>query len=107
MSVFSSVLVYREKEGKKVMAETVARYEKYQLPYAFLRATGPITEERARALSKSLRLYDMIVMTGEEELTICLAMAVSMNIPFVLERLSRAHPVFRFEESKPPAKPHG
>ena len=99
MSVYPSVLVYKPEEGGRVMARTAARYRRYGLPYAALRVTGPVTEERARALAGSLRLYDMLVMTGENELTLCLAMAANVNIPFVIRRLSEAHPEFAFEES--------
>ena len=99
MSVYPSVLVYKREEGERVMARTAVQYKRYGLPYAALRVTGPVTEERARALSKSLRLYDMLVMTGEEELTLCLAMAADVNIPFVIRRLSSAHPEFTFEPS--------
>jgi len=108
MSVYSSVLVYKREEGERVMAQTAARYRRYGLPYAALRVTGPVTEERARALAGSLRLYDMLVMTGENELTLCLAMAANVNIPFVIRRLSGAHPEFVFEEADVlTAKPGG
>ncbi len=100
MSVYSSVLVYKPEEGKRVMARTAARYKRYGLPYAALRVTGPVNEETARALAKSLRLYDMLVMTGENELTLCLAMAVKVNVPYVIQRLSAAHPEFAFEASQ-------
>jgi len=103
MSVFSSVLVYKREEGERVMARTTVRYRRYGLPYAVLRVTGPVTEERARALASSLRLYDMLVMTGEDELTLCLAMAAEANVPYVIRRLSRAHPEFTFESA--PALP--
>ena len=99
MSVYRSVLVYRREEGMRVMAQTAQRYRRYGLPYAALRVTGPVSEDRARALARSLRLFDMLVMTGESELTLCLAMAASVNIPFVIRRLSEAHPEFLFEES--------
>lgn len=99
MSVFSSVLVYKKEEGERVLARTIARYQRYDLPYATLRVTGPLTEERARALSRSLRLYDMLVMRGEDEMTLCLAMAADVNVPFVIQRLSMAHPELTFVES--------
>ncbi len=106
MSVFSSVLVYKREEGERVMARTTARYRRYGLPYAVLRVTGPVTEERARALASSLRLYDMLVMTGEDELTLCLAMAAEANVPYVIRRLSRAHPELAFESAPAwPGKP--
>ena len=106
MSVFSSVLVYKREEGERVMARTTTRYHRYGLPYAVLRVTGPVTEERARALASSLRLYDMLVMTGEDELTLCLAMAAEANVPYVIRRLSRAHPEFTFESAPAlPGKP--
>ena len=106
MSVFSSVLVYKREEGERVMARTTVRYRRYGLPYAVLRVTGPVTEERARALASSLRLYDMLVMTGEDELTLCLAMAAEANVPYVIRRLSRAHPEFTFESAPAlPGKP--
>ncbi len=98
MSVYSSVLVYKKEEGERVMARTAARYRLYGLPYGALRVTGPVTEKRARALYRSLRLYDMLVMTGENELTLCLTMAADVNIPFVIRRLSAAHPELNFEE---------
>jgi hypothetical protein len=97
MSVFSSVLVYKREEGERVMARTAVRYRRYGLPYAVLRVTGPVTEERARALASSLRLYDVLVMTGEDELTLCLTMAAEANVPHVIRRLSDAHPEFAFE----------
>ena len=102
MSAFSSVLVYKQEEGKRVLSRTIDRYRRYGLPYAALRVTGPVTEERARALSRSLRLYDMLVMTGENEMTLCLAMAADVNVPFVILRLSSAHPEFTFEEIDAP-----
>ena len=97
MSVFSSVLVYKREEGERAMARTTARYRRYGLPYSILRATGPVTEERARRLASSLRLYDMLVMTGEDELTLCLTMAAQANVPHVIRRLSEANPEFAFE----------
>jgi len=98
MSVFPSVLVYTQEEGRHALTRTIARYRRYGLPYATLRVSGPVTEESARNLSRSLRLYDMLVMSGEDEMTLCLAMAADVNVPFVILRLSSAHPEFRFEE---------
>lgn len=107
MSLFSSVLVYKPEEGRRVLARTIARYERYGLPYAILRVTGPVTEERARDLSRSLRLYDMLVMSGENEMILCLAMAAHVNVPFVILRLSSAHPEFTFEEIEAPEEVAG
>jgi hypothetical protein len=108
MSAFPSVLVYRREEGARVMAQTVSRYRRYGLPHAVLRVTGPVTEERARALVYSLRLYDFLVMTGENEMALCLAMATETNLPHVIRRLSEAHPEFAFERTDaPPGEPGG
>ncbi|MGD8388419.1 MAG: hypothetical protein PVG49_14840 [Desulfobacteraceae bacterium] len=98
MSAFPSVLVYKQEEGRRALARTITRYRRYGLPYATLRVTGPVTEESARNLSRSLRLYDMLVMSGEDEMILCLAMAANVNVPFVILRLSSAHPEFAFEE---------
>ena len=40
----------------------------------------------------------MLVMSGKDEMILCLAMAANVNVPFVILRLSSAHPEFAFEE---------
>jgi len=92
ISVFKSVIVYREDIYRKALRESIASHKKFKLPFACLRIIGTITEECCRRLSGMVRIHDEFFMASGRELIVLLTMITEENVPFVVRRLQEASP---------------
>ncbi|MBW1721809.1 MAG: hypothetical protein JRH13_06410 [Deltaproteobacteria bacterium] len=102
LSVFTTVVVYREDVARRILKDSISRYKRYQLPFSLLRIRGSLSEEEARGLSSSLRLYDEIFMLGENHFLVFLSMADETSAKLVLNRLSGKYPGLSMETAKEP-----
>jgi hypothetical protein len=101
------VVVYKPELAPKMMKSSLASHRKYQLPCALLRFDGELSEDDARRLSRSMRLYDDLFMLREGTFVALLSMIMPQHVPLVTQRLQRNLPHLTITAVTKAAELHG
>ena len=96
-SAFSSVIAYRRDVARRFLKRSISYHRRYDIPFSLVRFRGNITEENMRKLSSTLRLYDELFLTGDDEGIACISMTTEENAQFVIKRLMNILPAISFE----------